>query len=194
MTAISSAVRATSHGTRDGNIYVADGLGSNSRIAKFDRNGRFLKSWGVRGSEPGQFNAPHSIAIDAQGNVYVADQGNKRIQVFDRTGHLEVADRQRRRADGDLHLTRVAPVPVQRAHRRRIRDGRCGDLQAGARRPRRRQVRSAGKQLKEFGLVNAIDCRTDERPVRRRAGELARPETDAPCGRRAPERMNPWTT
>jgi DNA-binding beta-propeller fold protein YncE len=68
-----------------GNIFVADGAG-NSRIAKFDKNGAFIKSWGYRGEGPGQFNDPHSIAIDAQGNVYVADFANKRIQVFDNNG------------------------------------------------------------------------------------------------------------
>ena len=70
----------------EGNIFVADGHGANARIAKFDRNGRFLLSWGERGAEPGQFNVPHSIATDARGNVYVADSGNKRIQVFDGRG------------------------------------------------------------------------------------------------------------
>src|SRR3954468_16787972 len=70
----------------DGNVFVADGHGANSRIAKFDRNGRFLLSWGSRGTDTGQFNTPHSIATDAQGNVYVADQGNKRIQIFDGKG------------------------------------------------------------------------------------------------------------
>src|SRR5499427_2805826 len=71
-----------------GNIYVADGVG-NARIAKFDKNGRFIKSWGQRGLQPGQFNTPHGIAIDAQGNVYVADQGNRRIQVFDADGNFK---------------------------------------------------------------------------------------------------------
>jgi DNA-binding beta-propeller fold protein YncE len=51
-----------------GNIYVADGFG-NARVAKFDKNGRFVKSWGSRGQAPGQFNTPHGIAIDAQGAV-----------------------------------------------------------------------------------------------------------------------------
>jgi DNA-binding beta-propeller fold protein YncE len=68
-----------------GNIYVADGFG-NSRIAKFDKTGKFVKSWGSRGSENGQFNMIHGIVVDAQGNVYVADTANKRIQVFDREG------------------------------------------------------------------------------------------------------------
>src|ERR1700676_4908847 len=65
-----------------GNIYVSDGYG-NARVAKFDKNGVFIKSWGSRGSGTGQFNTPHSLAIDLQGNVYVADTGNHRIQVFD---------------------------------------------------------------------------------------------------------------
>ena len=51
-----------------------------------DKNGEWLGSWGTPGSEPGQFMTPHSIAVDAQDNVYVADRGNRRIQVFDTTG------------------------------------------------------------------------------------------------------------
>src|SRR5207247_4948928 len=72
-----------------GNIYVADGVAmgaGNARVAKFDKDGHFIKSWGQRGSEPGQFNSLRGIALDAQGNVYVADAGNKRIQVFDGNG------------------------------------------------------------------------------------------------------------
>ena len=72
-----------------GNIYVADGLGTNSRIAKFDKNGKFVRSWGQTGTAPGQFRQPRSLAIDAQGLVYVADTGNRRIQVFDGDGNLK---------------------------------------------------------------------------------------------------------
>jgi hypothetical protein len=68
-----------------GNTYISDGY-INSRIAKVDRDGNWLKSWGEPGSKPGQFDTPHSIAVDAQGNVYVADRGNHRIQVFDGDG------------------------------------------------------------------------------------------------------------
>ena len=68
-----------------GNTYISDGY-INSRVAKVDKNGNWIKSWGEPGSEPGQFNTPHSIAVDAQGNVYVADRGNRRIQVFDGDG------------------------------------------------------------------------------------------------------------
>jgi len=68
-----------------GNIYISDGY-INSRVAKADRNGNWLKSWGTRGNKPGEFNTPHNIAADAKGNIYVADRFNRRIQVFDGDG------------------------------------------------------------------------------------------------------------
>ncbi len=68
-----------------GNTYISDGY-INSRVAKFDRDGNWVKSWGEPGDGPGQFNVPHSIATDADGNIYVADRGNRRIQVFDTDG------------------------------------------------------------------------------------------------------------
>lgn len=67
------------------NAYISDGY-INSRVAKVDKSGDWLMSWGEPGTGPGQFNTPHSIAVDAQGNVYVADRGNRRIQVFDGSG------------------------------------------------------------------------------------------------------------
>jgi streptogramin lyase len=70
-----------------GNTYISDGY-INARVAKVDPNGQWVKSWGTPGSEPGQLNTPHSIAADAQGNIYVADRGNRRIQVFDTDGKL----------------------------------------------------------------------------------------------------------
>lgn len=68
-----------------GNIFVADGYG-NSRVAKFDKDGNFIKAWGQRGSAPGEFHLPHSLAVDASGLVYVGDRENKRIQIFDGDG------------------------------------------------------------------------------------------------------------
>jgi DNA-binding beta-propeller fold protein YncE len=65
-----------------GDIFVADGY-DNSRVAKFTKDGDFVKSIGSRGNMPGQFNTPHTIASDAKGNIYVGDRGNNRIQVFD---------------------------------------------------------------------------------------------------------------
>src|SRR3989441_9113255 len=68
-----------------GNTYISDGY-VNSRVAKVDKDGNWLKSWGDRGKKPGEFHTPHSIAADAKGNIYVADRGNRRIQVFDGDG------------------------------------------------------------------------------------------------------------
>ena len=68
-----------------GNSYISDGY-VNSRIAKVDKDGNWLMSWGEPGAQHGQFNVPHSIAVDSQNNVYVADRGNRRIQVFDTGG------------------------------------------------------------------------------------------------------------
>lgn len=69
----------------EGNTYIADGY-INSRVAKVDKHGNWMKSFGEPGSQPGQLNTPHSIASDAQNNIYVADRGNRRIQVFDADG------------------------------------------------------------------------------------------------------------
>ena len=68
-----------------GNTYISDGY-INSRIAKVDEEGNWLKSWGEPGNKQGQFDTPHSLAVDAQNNIYVADRGNHRIQVFDKNG------------------------------------------------------------------------------------------------------------
>jgi hypothetical protein len=68
-----------------GDVFVSDGY-INSRVAKIDKNGNWIKSWGTRGIGPGEFNTPHSIAADAQNNIYVADRFNRRIQVFDSDG------------------------------------------------------------------------------------------------------------
>jgi streptogramin lyase len=73
--------------TPAGDIFVADGYG-NSRIAHFDRSGKFVKAWGELGAKPGQFSAPHSIVVDSKGRLYVADRNNARIQVFDQSGKL----------------------------------------------------------------------------------------------------------
>jgi DNA-binding beta-propeller fold protein YncE len=70
---------------KSGNSYISDGY-INSRVAKVDKDGNWLKSWGEPGSGPGQFDTPHTLAVDAGGSVYVADRGNRRIQVFDGEG------------------------------------------------------------------------------------------------------------
>jgi streptogramin lyase len=81
----------------DGDIYVSDSHTadpngsngnppSNARISKFTKDGKFIKSWGMPGSEPGQLHIPHSMAFDSQGRLFVADRGNNRIQIFDQEG------------------------------------------------------------------------------------------------------------
>jgi hypothetical protein len=67
---------------QQGNIFISDGY-NNSRVAKFDSNGNWVKALGERGSAPNQFNTPHAITSDNNGNIYVADRGNRRVQVFD---------------------------------------------------------------------------------------------------------------
>jgi DNA-binding beta-propeller fold protein YncE len=72
--------------SRNGDIFIADGEGPNTRVARFSKDGKFIKWWGGKGTAPGQFNVPHSIAIDSKGRVYVADRSNNRIQIFDQVG------------------------------------------------------------------------------------------------------------
>jgi hypothetical protein len=71
-----------------GNGYISDGY-INSRVAKVSKDGQWLASFGEPGSEPGQFNTLHSIAADASDRIYVADRGNRRIQVLDTAGKVQ---------------------------------------------------------------------------------------------------------
>jgi NHL repeat len=145
----------------EGNIFVADGHGTNARIAKFDRHGRFLLSWGARGSDPGQFNTPHSIATDAQGNVYVADSGNKRIQIFDGRGTFK----SQITSVGVPMAICVSGGPHQYLYSSHAGDQYGMDDAAIYKLELDGKVvgkfGKAGKLVKEFGLVNAIDCRTE---------------------------------
>jgi DNA-binding beta-propeller fold protein YncE len=69
----------------DGTFFVSDGY-TNTRVVKFDKDGRFLATWGKPGKGPSEFNTVHAIAVDKKRRVYVADRGNSRIQVFDENG------------------------------------------------------------------------------------------------------------
>jgi hypothetical protein len=141
-----------------GNIFVSDGY-ANSRVAKFDKNGKFIKSFGYRGAEAGQFNIPHSIAVDAQGNLYVADLGNKRIQVFDNDGTFKTQYTN----VGAPWAICISPGPHQYLYSSNSNDPRTLDngeiykMELGG------QILGkfgkAGKLPKEFGTVNEIDCR-----------------------------------
>lgn len=69
----------------NGDFYVSDGYG-NSRIVKFSKEGRYLTAWGKKGKGDGEFDLPHSVAVDKQGRVLVADRENYRLQIFDANG------------------------------------------------------------------------------------------------------------
>jgi len=144
-----------------GNIFVADGL-SNARIAKFDKEGKFVKSWGKKGTAPGEFANVRSIAVDAQGNVYAADGGNKRIQVFDNNGTFKTAITNVGNAQAICMTKGSTPVlyvsnsnpPTDIDRDGEIYRMRLDGTMTG-------KFGRAGKMLKEFGTVNAIDCRNE---------------------------------
>ncbi|MGH9559599.1 MAG: peptidyl-alpha-hydroxyglycine alpha-amidating lyase family protein [Bryobacteraceae bacterium] len=141
-----------------GNIFVADGYG-NARVAKFDKDGRFLKSWGSRGAENGQFNNPRSLAIDAQGNVYVADRGNRRIQVFDNEGNFKS------RITGVGAPAAICISPGSRQFLYTSNSNELDSMDGGEiyRLDLDGKILGkfgrAGHRSKEFGSVNEIDCR-----------------------------------
>jgi hypothetical protein len=158
---------------KDGNIYVADGVAmgaGNARVAKFDRDGHFIKSWGQRGSEVGQFNSLRGIALDAQGNVYVADAGNKRIQVFDGDGNpkTQIA------SVGTPAAICITPGAHQYLYASNSNDGESLDngeiykLELDGKIVGK--FGRAGRLPKEFNMVNAIDCRSENELL---IGELA---------------------
>jgi sugar lactone lactonase YvrE len=72
----------------NGDIFVADGHGgdTNARIVKFSADGKFIKTWGKKGSGPGEFKLPHTLAMDSAGRLFVGDRPNNRIQIFDQDG------------------------------------------------------------------------------------------------------------
>jgi len=144
-----------------GNIFVADGLG-NARIAKFTRDGRFVKSWGKKGTATGEFANVRSIAVDAQGNVYAADGGNKRVQVFDSDGNFKTAFTNVGNAQAlcmtkgpnqFLYVSNSNP-PDDLDRDGEIYKMRLDGTMVG-------KFGKAGKLPKEFGTVNAIDCRNE---------------------------------
>jgi len=76
----------------NGDIFIGDGhtgggtaLG-NARIMKFDKNGKFLMTWGRKGTGPGEFDVIHTLTFDSQGRLFVGDRQNNRIQIFDQDG------------------------------------------------------------------------------------------------------------
>jgi hypothetical protein len=143
---------------RAGNIYVADGFGDNNRIAKFNRDGNFVKSWGSTGSAQGQFNEVRGIASDASGNIYVADAGNKRIQVFDGEGNFKSAIS----GVGSPQAICITKGSTQYLYSSNSNDPESMDNGEIYKLTLNGQVVGkfgrAGRIEGEFGMVNAIDC------------------------------------
>ena len=146
---------------RAGNVYVADGVGNNNRVAKFDKDGRFIRHWGSTGSGPGQFNGVKALAIDAQGNVYAADLGNKRIQVFDGDGAFK-SEFGGVGTPMALCMTTGATQYLYVSHvgdQSGMDDATIYKVQLDGKVVGR--FGSAGKLPKEFGVANSIDCRSE---------------------------------
>ncbi|HEV2306206.1 MAG TPA: peptidyl-alpha-hydroxyglycine alpha-amidating lyase family protein [Candidatus Acidoferrales bacterium] len=160
------------------NTYISDGY-INSRVAKVDKNGNWLMSWGEPGTEPGQFNTPHSIAVDARGEVYVADRGNRRIQVFDGSGKflrqitIDVPSPPNARpAIGNMPVNPAAlkgtmapgapwaicitPPPHQVLYSADAFPGRIYKLNLDGK--VLGMLGESGKQLKQFGWIHEIAC------------------------------------
>jgi streptogramin lyase len=161
-----------------GNTFISDGY-INSRVAKVDKDGNWLKSWGERGKEPGQFNTPHSIATDANDNVYVADRGNRRIQVFDGEGKFlrqftidvpvpadarpaigkipdEAMIAAGTSAPGSPWAICITPPPHQVLYSSDSWPGRIYKLSLDGK--VLGMLGQSGKQLKQFGWIHAMAC------------------------------------
>ena len=167
---------------REGNTFISDGY-VNSRIAKVDKNGNWITSWGDRGDKPGEFNTPHSIAADASGNIYVADRFNRRIQVFDNDGNylrslvIDVPfDHNTKPAIGNKPdpdakkgtfspgspwAICITPPPNQVLYSSDAYPGRIYKLSLDGR--VLGVLGESGKQLKQFGWIHEIACPTENK-------------------------------
>lgn len=134
-----------------GNSFISDGYG-NSRVVKYDKDGKWVKAWGKRGTEPGEFHTLHSIATDAKGNVYVGDRENNRIQVFDNDGNFL----KQWTNIGAPWAICITPGPKQVLYTSDSNPGRIYKMDLdgnilGA-------LGKAGKLLGQFGWVHEIAC------------------------------------
>jgi hypothetical protein len=169
-----------------GNTFISDGY-INSRVAKVDKLGNWLKSFGEPGSGPGQLNTPHSIAADAKGNLYVADRGNRRIQVFDGEGNvlreiridvpvppgartaigpvpdvakIEAAGSPLTMAPGAPWAVCITPGPNQVLFASDAYPGRVYKLSLDGK--VLGWLGESGKQLKQFGWIHEIACPSEK--------------------------------
>jgi DNA-binding beta-propeller fold protein YncE len=158
-----------------GNIFISDGY-INSRVAKYDKTGHWVKQWGDRGNKPGEFNTPHSIAADAKGNIYVADRGNRRIQVFDPDGTFQreikidvpvppdvqpwmgamPSPQGALAQSGAPWAICISPGPTQYLYSSDAYPGRVYKLSLDG--TVVGMLGTSGRQLKEFGWIHEIAC------------------------------------
>jgi outer membrane protein assembly factor BamB len=159
-----------------GNVFIADGY-NNSRVVKVDKNGRWVKTWGERGTGPSQFNILHSIANDAKGNIYVADRTNRRIQVFDpdgtflrqftidvpfnkppnvMLGAMPSAESNALAVSGAPWAICITPGPRQVLYSSDAVPGRIYKLSLDGK--VLGVLGEAGKELKQFGWIHEIAC------------------------------------
>ncbi len=110
----------------NGDIFVADGHGQqptdNARIVKFDKSGKFIKTWGKKGTGPGEFDGPHTLAFDSRGRLFVGDRQNNRIQIFNQDGTFVAEWKQFGRPSGIY----IDPADVMYVADSESRDGAPG--------------------------------------------------------------------
>ena len=123
----------------DGDIFVSEGHGAgNDRILKFTPDGTFIKSWGKRGTGPGEFDQPHALAFDSKGRLFVGDRNNNRIQIFDQEGHFLAEMKQFSRPSGifidrhdNIYVADSESMSVSHNHDGWKRGIRTGSLKDG---------------------------------------------------------------
>jgi hypothetical protein len=146
---------------KQGNVYIADGMGTNNRIAVFNRDSNWVRGWGQTGSGQGEFNKIRGIVTDTNGNVYVADSGNNRIQVFDNQGTFKsqitgIGSPQA------ICITSSSPQYLYSSNSNDAESMDNGEIYkvsldgkvVG-------KFGKAGKVPGEFGMVNSLDCRAE---------------------------------
>jgi hypothetical protein len=168
--------------------FISDGY-INSRVAVYDKNGKWVKSFGEPGSGPGQLNTPHSIATDSQGNVYVANRGNARIEVFDNSGkylrqikisqpfdysstvpvmgNKPPADLIGTMGNGAPWAVCITPGPNQVIYASDAFPGRLYKLSLDGK--TLGMLGESGRQLKQFGWIHEIACPSENEVI---VGEL----------------------
>jgi len=160
-----------------GETFISDGY-INARVAKADKEGHWMKSFGDPGDGPGQLTTPHSIAADNQGNIYVANRGNARIEVFDSDGkylrqikinepfdyantlpaigNKPVPNVMGTMAPGSPWAVCITPGPNQVLYAADAFPGRLYKISLDGK--VLGVMGHSGKQLKEFGWIHEIAC------------------------------------